>query len=101
MSNHTPGPWGVMKMVDGFIDVAQLDAINNKKVPVLAIASVYFRDQEANASLIAAAPDQNAALLEVEKWWRLPNAQRTIENIEPAMRLVFAAIAKAEGINHD
>jgi hypothetical protein len=33
----------------------------------------------------------------VDRWWRLPNAERTTANIEPAMRLILAALAQGEG----
>ena len=53
--------------------------------------------REANARLIAAAPDYDTMARNLEKWWRLPNDERTIGAIEPVIREALDAIAKAEG----
>lgn len=36
---------------------------------------------------------EREALRAIDAWWRLPNAQRTIEAIEPAMRLVVSILS--------
>ena len=47
----------------------------------------------------------NAKLLEacqyVENWWRLPNTDRTVDNIEMPMIKVFDAIEQAEKFNEE
>lgn len=61
MSAHTPGPWEVQgrELVahtgTGYVTIAALDPVNTPRVPHRDIA-------EANARLIAAAPDLYAAL---------------------------------------
>lgn len=45
------------------------------------------------SSLQAVAEEQRKALEAFESWWRRPNSERTIENIEPAMRLCLAALS--------
>ena len=54
MSNHTPGPWEVMIDDAGFIDFYRIDA-NGETVGEALLG-------EADARLIAAAPDLLAAL---------------------------------------
>jgi hypothetical protein len=100
MSEYTPGPWRLGKNSDSVISETG-DAIHGREDKEsrdyygghLIAESIEPR----NRALIAAAPDQNEALIAFEKWWRLPSAERTIEAIEPAMRLALSAIAKAEG----
>ena len=36
---------------------------------------------------------EREALEAIDAWWRLPNSKRTIDNIEPAMRLVVAILS--------
>jgi hypothetical protein len=54
-------------------------------------------DNVANARLISAAPDMHKVCEGLEKWWRLPDAERTIEAIEPVIRDALEALAKADG----
>ena len=54
-------------------------------------------EREASASTPSAElRDEHAkglvALLAFEKWWRLPNVERTIGAIEPAMRLCLEVL---------
>ena len=90
MSKHTPGPW--MKDDDGdrvvdlaYFIVAEVDGVDEAEV-------------EANARLIAAAPDMLEALREVfaahpnHTWLPGLSARERL-----AFRQVKAAIAKAEG----
>lgn len=75
MSGHTPGPWriagkGTIRAGDGWI------------------ASIHWRNREANARLIAAAPDMLKALQQVE---------HHADDAAGFMVDVKAAIANAEG----
>lgn len=44
-----------------------------------------------------AAPDMHKVCEGLERWWRLPNAERTIEAIEQVIRDALEALAKADG----
>ena len=103
MSQHTPGPWeyGIASNYDGFY-IAPLG-----RLPTLAACERFGKsmtidcfnfpgETEANARLIAAAPDLLEACIFVEAWWRLPKSDRTMERFERAMNEVIDAIAKAE-----
>ncbi len=92
MSRHTPGPWHVGQQNLALINIEhhndQPGAISKTLAKVVA-RSMWQAEAEANAILIAAAPDLLAALIE---------ATRIIESewpgqFEPGQ----AAIAKATG----
>jgi hypothetical protein len=87
MSGHTKGPWRVSKKPDiyfihgaGCLFIA--DLVNNNSP-----------EQEANANLVAAAPD----LLEALKAIYQDAIARSTEVPSPIVEAVCAAIAKAEG----
>jgi hypothetical protein len=91
MSKHTPGPWRVTAKINTNIirQARQDDGFDDY------IASTWGGPHEANARLIAAAPDLLAALiaaLEDIEEYRI-DANCTPSSIE----LVIAAIAKATG----
>lgn len=93
MSKYTPGPWNLVQH-------NEKDSRVGRKTLLAIVYSEAFRDrenQEANARLIATAPD----LLEA---CRLAKKHLEPDLIEPG-RSVFwalvAAIAKAEGAAHD
>jgi hypothetical protein len=95
MTQHTPGPWKVRKQGHGtFIGFAS-DSF---------IGEVYTASgrQEANANLLAAAPELLAALKEIKHWADItrgdPNNNLGAE-IESVFNVAYAAIAKAEGKN--
>lgn len=99
---HTPGPWHVEPHRDDCLWVAVPAPVGRKVIAVLCIGfdEPWDSQQHANARLIAAAPD----LLEA-----LKAAQRDLETVEremqgiapeavsPALPIIRAAIAKAEG----
>lgn len=111
MRKHTPGPWAVNPIN------AQVDAFKDgEAIPVCRMlwptTERSAAETEANAHLIAAAPELlaerdrlrevNAALLaaleRVEREWVNPYDGGTFENGElPAMDQARAAIAKAKG----
>lgn len=88
---YTPGPWGVK--FDEFDNAWHVtpDGLEpptfGEWAPVCVLGA-YEDNEEANARLIAAAPDLLGALLA----WRNPDVSD-----EEANRLTAAAIAKAEG----
>lgn len=92
---HTPGPWEIGRVnsgpVAGAIPITTQGYRETFRDGVL-ITSVYgsAARSEANAHLIAAAPDMYEALKLVMQHGR-------IDDSEHRMNLVAAAIAKAEG----
>ena len=58
---------------------------NDEVIEVLSGASALLTSRPA--------PTDEKALRAFEKWWRLHNAERTIEAIEPAMRLCLEALS--------
>jgi 23S rRNA maturation mini-RNase III len=101
MSTHTPGPWKVISRA-GYSGHCVAD---NYTRSVAAFPSNSKRDEterDANARLIAAAPDLLAALQDIiglaeahsRKRGRNPIAQASVD---ASMAVARAAIAKAEG----
>jgi len=98
----TPGPWGIDRgfrdagtapgphytIPDGFLTVYMGDAEDD--YADADYATVHGRNQEANANLIAAAPDLLEACIEAEKYI----ADTTPDGLGDMLRV---AIAKAEG----
>lgn len=74
--NHTPGPW-----------IADGTAIYNPKIGTIAVAHDDMSDKLANATLISAAPDLLAALVEL----------RDLAKTLVEYQICVAAIAKATG----
>jgi hypothetical protein len=97
-TRHTPGPWTEH---DGFI----VGKFNDEKVhyvcdPRCAPAEKYLLgEMDANAKLIAAAPDLLAALIECERRLRFGYSEnfteQECERMCPQLKLTRAAIAKA------
>lgn len=87
MSEYTKGKWNANGR----------DVYHGFDLIAVCSDAPHDEDAKANARLIAAAPYMHDALMAFVMWWRLPNELRTIENIEPAMRLCFDSITKAEG----
>jgi hypothetical protein len=89
MSKHTPGPWAVHPVR------ARVDAFNSgDALPVCELLwptdERTEEETEANAALIAAAPDLLEALREAVKW-----IEESAEG-EAATRMALDALAKAE-----
>jgi len=102
MSAHTPGPWHV-----GDRSIAKIDGFRLHRFPVSgagqAIASVWdgsadrdigLSNGDANAALIAAAPDLLEALHEMTREYRF---ELSDTHQQVAWQKARAAIAKAEG----
>lgn len=98
-AKHTPGPWEVRKLnsgcVAGTIPVCTPD-YGKALMSGTNVANVNGKagEQEANARLIAAAPDLLTALIEVV---RVNEAEATCPEWATAMLQAHAAIAKATG----
>lgn len=93
MSNHTPGPWRVpITMPTDVVDSAENRWIANCRP---SVNGAPLEQQEANARLIAAAPD----LLEALEWIVQPDIPigSNAEFQHRAIEVARAAIAKAKG----
>ena len=109
MSGHTPGPWK-MKFEEEFAELDQgflitmgtfLDGTDFPyDIHQIVYASNLYPEEErfgeaqANARLIAAAPDMLKALRE---FIRVADSEHTVTNRGAAYELAVFAIAKAEG----
>ena len=95
MSGPTPGPWEVREVHPGRSNTPILQvAIGPKGTPSICEitrGTRPFSEREANARLIAAAPD----LLEILKEWAI--YARDKAELSPALNRTQAAITKAEG----
>lgn len=93
---HTPGPWfvadGEMDGFEGEWDVVGPDNCGIASMAGTAEAAKYPRDKEANACLIAAAPDLLAACQ------RLSDSDKEGDQLAYIIKDARAAIAKATGI---
>lgn len=96
---HTPGPWKPVYNDDG--TEYNLAIVKDDEVmPEIAIIRTEFvsHDQaEADAALIAAAPDLLEALREVVHAWEDDSATDLEIRMEAMMECVYAAIARARG----
>lgn len=107
---HTNGPWHVKKDINGNLCVDDVDSFGKEYKPEFPIAIIQgpLNDKQANAALIAAAPDLFEALNEsitvmISEYNR--RADKSAPNyLDPYMPILLgkinsakAAIAKAEG----
>lgn len=96
MSKHTPGPWHVAEEMDDDDNVLYTVEADN-----LPVADIYRKaEHEANARLIAAAPELLEALKELIAWdlESLPGeVSLGYSGIEQDIAHAKAAIAKALG----
>jgi len=98
----TPGPWRVGKWNDGGGTPIVTPCFGEYGKEGQQIARVYGNwgngNQQANAQLIAAAPDMRKALKEAQAYIR---SQQPIwakaEDLPPVMHTISQALAKAEG----
>ena len=99
MTKHTPGPWQIGYDYDGSISV---DSVNPVRINLTTAGTVVIADicehkdaehfsSEANARLIAAAPEMLEAL-QLCRWHMYEHASNTPDN---AFEKLCAAIAKA------
>ncbi|HCF7628834.1 hypothetical protein MUB13_20905 [Pseudomonas aeruginosa] len=64
--SHTPGPWEIERYSDGLIQiVGNIRAVSDHEEHVTTVVEAVTRGDEANARLIAAAPE----LLSIAKRW--------------------------------
>lgn len=91
MSNHTPGPWQIYTKRGYSENVRTITGTDHG-----ILAEVYSYD-EANARLIAAAPELAEALqaILVMPWTQYPNTRYLSKQEQVAIGLARAALAKA------
>lgn len=97
MSNHTPGPWGIWRRAEGAV-FQGLEITGPGGTPVIADIRQNGHNAEhgeANARLIASAPDLLAALEEMRHW--LGKVTDWSGAGDPPLEKLRDAIAKARG----
>lgn len=98
MGNHTPGPWAVQRLEEshnGYTGWKTFTIRSKQNVCLSVVGEVdhyHEQDHEANALLIAAAPDLLDALRACVFSLRSPDALN-----ENSVKMAEKAIAKAEG----
>ena len=85
-AKFTPGPWEAIARTNAYIEI---EAPNQPGYAAKKVATVSLTNHEANARLIAAAPD----LLEALQFIRTNGEDQA----DKAARMAIAAIAKATG----
>lgn len=103
-SKHTPGPWEIVRTEPSSHGVGRFKIISGQ----WSVAETFcgINEEEANARLIAAAPDLleaceaslNALVGIIESDYQTRSNPRPADN-DPAVVLLRAAIAKAKGEN--
>jgi hypothetical protein len=94
---HTQGPWQVGYAVDDYGDTEIIiEKITSSGSLLVAVAVGGLLGQEANARLMAAAPDLLEALKAMVEAYRPANDDDPLE-FEPWTKMARAAIARASG----
>ncbi|HCF3316825.1 hypothetical protein ABZR51_25970 [Pseudomonas aeruginosa] len=95
--SHTPGPWEIERYSDGLIQiVGNIRAVSEHEEHVTTVVEAVTRGDEANARLIAAAPEMLGALQHIEEYWnRDSNEQAMTDALWHIIETAQAAIAKA------
>lgn len=99
MSKHTPAPWEVVRRTNSHLEIEAPNQIGYSAKKIATLSATNF---EANARLIAAAPDLLAELHRiVDANPRLWDEDMRDQFEQWAKNRARAAIAKVEGVNHD
>ena len=97
--SFTPGPWVVVGNLTKYVEARLVGGLIQEVAacgPTMADEG-YGQQQEANARLIAAAPDLLEALQDVDALWMHHSIAHGDGKISPLHEKVIAAIAKATG----
>ena len=97
--SFTPGPWVVVGRLTKYVEARLVGGLIQEVAacgPTMADEG-YGQQQEANARLIAAAPDLLEALQDVDALWMHHSIAHGDGKISPLHEKVIAAIAKATG----
>ena len=97
--SFTPGPWVVVGRLTKYVEARLVGRLIQEVAacgPTMADEG-YGQQQEANARLIAAAPDLLEALQDVDALWMHHSIAHGDGKIGPLHEKVIAAIAKATG----
>ena len=93
-TKHTPGPWNSRIKSERTWNVGVYDAQGNEVAHVSVKSALTAHRRDADARLIAAAPDLLSALQQIEC---LDDSVIGVNRIEYARNIARAAIAKATG----
>ena len=88
---HTPGPWNIKKDLGGYLDLFGEDGDK------ILISKFRLINQEANAALIAAAPDLLRALEPIANAEKDPTLKGYWRVTDLFVETALVAIAKAKG----
>ena len=88
---HTPGPWKIKKDLGGYLDLFGEDGDK------ILISKFRLINQEANAALIAAAPDLLRALEPIANAEKDPTLKGYWRVTDLFVETALVAIAKAKG----
>ena len=97
---HTPGPWTFPE--DSFSEIVEA-ARPHMRIAFLPSDWSKYASSEANARLIAAAPDMLAALKNIDHWLLVissavrADAPKDYDGVSAALKEVIAALEKARG----
>jgi hypothetical protein len=108
MAKHTPGPWTLIGGKNGEWDIEAVGDHDTSGGGAWAIAQTFGSvgygegniESDANARLIAAAPELLTALQTAKdtiRVWHGPNAWDIYDRCSPEMMAINAAISKATG----
>jgi|TARA_R110000824_G_scaffold99116_1_gene236164 spore coat protein CotF len=89
MAQHTPGPWTIYEPEK---DITAYDKVADRTVTVAMMCDDAGLEREANADLIAAAPDMRQALLDLVNWYDMDEGD--LQPIMNAARVVLARVEK-------
>lgn len=97
-SKHTPGPWAASKVQVGSLTYWVIEERQYNGFQICSTVNAEVTKDEANAQLMAAAPELLEALYEA--LLALENKGWSYEN-EASWRRIKNAISKAEGRGHE
>lgn len=97
MSKHTPGPWRVKQLNAGRQDEPRYISANSRHLSIARVNADERLDVEANARLIASAPDLLEALRRIAYEPFGPSDATHEQVLEAITGLARAAIANLEG----
>lgn len=109
MSDYTPGTWRYFKNVDETFSVIPADALTDESYAETVIAEVFtdgIADPEANARLMASAPEMKIALIEDVELLRafevfMRDSGYDTKDLSEAIRIRDELLGRIDGSNEN